>query len=96
MTASLRRQPVSHEKIDSAIRPHSIVRDDGLFHVSTNCAARGEDHVSDAEKKRRTEAQDRRAWAATHSIYSDAAITVARPCNGLFPARAPNFSYLGA
>lgn len=57
------RQPTSRERIESALRPRATVRDDGLFHLSTHRAARGEGQVSEQERKAKREKQEARAWS---------------------------------
>lgn len=57
------RQPTSRERIEHALRPRSSLRDDGLFHLSTHRAARGDGLMSGHERKDKKEQQEARAWA---------------------------------
>jgi hypothetical protein len=58
------RQPTSRERIEHALRPRTTtVRDDGLFHLSTHRATRGEGLASEQERKAKCEKQEARAWS---------------------------------
>lgn len=55
-------QPTSRSKIEHAMRPRSSIYDDGLFHLSTLRAARGEGVISEAERESLIERAERKAW----------------------------------
>lgn len=57
------RQPTSRKRIQSALRPRATVPDDGLFHLSTHRASRGEGRTSEQERKANHEKQEARAWS---------------------------------
>jgi len=56
-------QPASRKRIEHATRPRATVRDDGLFHLSTHRAERGEGRMNEEERKRKSASQEERAWS---------------------------------
>ncbi|MGQ7938495.1 hypothetical protein [Paraburkholderia sp. D1E] len=66
--ANANEQPTSRARIEHAMRPRSSIYHDGLFHLSTHRAARGEGRISEEERETLIETAERKAYAGLMHI----------------------------